>query len=414
MTTTMDRIAIVGGGLASLSAAERLRELGHHGQIVMVGQEPRAPYNRTPLSKQLLTGRYRPTDLRLTTYTDPRAEWRLGVSATALDVTNRQLSLSDGTELAYDGLVIATGVTPRTLPGTPHHSPRVLTLRTLDDARAIDRLWSAQGVRRVAVVGGGFIGCELAAAARARALDVSLVDVSPTLLGHSLGHTLGGLMTDVHRRAGVDVHLGTAVRDWVEHDKGIELHLNDGEQIRADAVVVGVGATPITSWLDGSGLDTSNGVLCTATGAVVDSLEQAHPEIVAAGDVARWPNLRFDEIPRRIEHWINAVEMGRHVAHTLLHPDDAQPFTPVPRFWSEQHGTRIQAAGMIALADSMTIVEGSVRARSLVATYTRATTIVGVVTLNAPRRLQHYTRLVGGPVDAIRATPTRRRRPVLA
>ncbi|MBC7630699.1 oxidoreductase C-terminal domain-containing protein, partial [Aeromicrobium sp.] len=167
--------------------------------------------------------------------------------------------------------------------------------------------------------------------------------------------------------------------------------------------VVGVGATPMTGWLGGSGLDISNGVLCTAAGAAVDSLQHVHSEIVAAGDIARWANLRFDGIPRRIEHWIHAVEMGPHVAHTLLRPEEAQPFTPIPRFWSEQHGTKIQAAGMPGPADTITVVEGSVGTRSLVAAYTRADTLVGVVTINAPKRLQHYTTLIAQPNQAVLA-----------
>ncbi|MFD8212218.1 NAD(P)/FAD-dependent oxidoreductase [Streptomyces sp. NPDC059697] len=400
-----NRIAVVGTGLAGLSAAERLRELGWHGEITMIGEEPHRPYNRTPLSKQLLTGERQPPDLGLTTYTELDASWRLGTRAAGLDVERRELLLPGGERLPFDGLVIASGVEPRHLPGAPLHSDRVWMLRTLADARAVDRAFA--GARHVAVIGGGFIGCEIACTARTRALDVTLIDISPTLLHRALGPALGAVVGGLHRENGVRLHLGVGVHGWSEDKRGVTVLLDDGEQVRADAAVVGVGTTPRTDWLRHTGLDVTDGILCAPTTHVMGSHGYAIDGIVAAGDVARWPNLRFDDAPRRVEHWINAVEMGRHAAEALLQgPQDAAPFMPVPRFWSHQHGVRIQSVGLPALGTDMTILDGDPATRRTVAGYTRpgpdgTPLLVGAVALDSPRTLLAYRDGIGHPLAAV-------------
>lgn len=393
-----EHVVVVGAGAAGHAAAERLREAGFAGRLTIVGDEPHRPYNRTPLSKQLLTGTYAPADLALPAWTDLDATWRLGVSAAALDTTARTLTLTGGEQLRYDGLVLAVGVDARVLPGTPLHSPHVHLLRTLGDAVDVDQsLGHTSG--RVVVVGGGFIGCEIASTCRARGLDVTVVDVSAVLLHRGLGEQLGEVVTDLHRHAGVELRLGVGVRGWDPHGNGVRVLLEDGHTLDADMAVVGVGTTARTGWLDGSGLDTTDGVLADAT-----CHARGADDVVVAGDVARWPNLLFDDTPRRVEHWINALEMGRHAADSLLAGRaGAQPFTPVPRFWSEQHGVKIQSVGLPTLPGSeLTVVAGSERSRRLVATATGpgpdGHRLFGAIALDSPRALLDYAPLVGRTV----------------
>jgi len=384
----MSNIVIVGAGLAALRAAERLRDLRYEGRITMVGDEPRCPYNRTPLSKALLTGHVAIEDLRLPVWSELDITWRLGARATLLDVDERLLCLPGGERLTYDGLILAGGVQARHLPGTPMHSPHVWMLRTLNDARQIDRLLERAG--HVAVIGGGFIGCELASTCRRRVLDVTIIDVSPHVLTRGLGAQLGAVVGDIHADHGVKLHLGVAVKSWEEHPDGVTVLLQNGERIDADVAVVGVGTVPDTDWLTASALDVSDGILCTATCHAVGARD-----IVACGDIARWPNLRFGMEPQRIEHWLNAIEMGQHAAESLLRgPDNALAFCPIPRFWSEQHDHRIQSVGRPELGDQLTITEGTLASRRFVATSTRDGVLVGAIGIDSPRRMIHFADLV--------------------
>lgn len=381
-------VVIVGGGVAALRAAERLRELGYAGKLTVVGDEPRRPYNRTPLSKQLLTGHLDVSDLRLPVWRGLEITWRLRARATALDVERRVVRLQGAEDVAYDGLILAGGVQPRHLRGTPMHSEHVWMLRTLDDARAIDDLLERAG--HVAVVGGGFIGCELASTCRERALDVTIIDVSPTVLTRGLGSQLGMLMSDIHADNGVKLHLGVAVSDWEERPDGVTVVLANGERIQADMAVVGIGTVPDTDWLASSPVDITDGVLCDAT-CHVAGVE----DVVACGDIARWPNLRWKREPHRIEHWLNAIEMGQHAAESLLlGRENARPFTPIPRFWSEQHGYRIQSVGRRDLGEHMVIAEGSTESRQFVATFERDGAIIGAIGMDSPRRMIHYAELI--------------------
>ncbi len=392
-----------GAGAAGNAAAERLREDGFTGQLHLVGAEVHRPYNRTPLSKQLLTGELTPADLDLPVFTDLAATWHLGVTATALNLDRHEVALSTGEQLGYDGLVLAVGVAPRVLPEAPLHTEHVHLLRTLDDAHAIERSLSGT-TGRVVIVSGGFIGCELASTARARGLDATIVDVSPALLRHGLGEVLGDVATALHAAAGVRLHLGVGVRSWETHDAGVRLLLDDGERIDADLAVVGVGTDPHVGWLDGSGLENTQGIAANATchalrtdGTVVDS-------VVVAGDAARWPNLRFDTTPPRVEHWINAIEMGQAAATNLLTgPDTATPFTPVPRFWSAQHDVHIQSAGMPALADTVTVIAGSLTSRRVLTAHTTtlpdgAHLLVGLIAFDHTQALLDATGLIGDTV----------------
>ncbi|WP_166788322.1 FAD-dependent oxidoreductase [Cryobacterium sp. MDB2-33-2] len=407
MSARTERIVVVGAGLAALSAAERLRERGFAGDIVVIGEETHRPYNRTPLSKGLLTGQVSTRELPLRSYTPLNVQWKLGDTVTGLDIARRVLRTEHASDIGYDGLIIATGVRARHLPGAPMDAPHVWTLRTLDDARAIDRAMT--NARRIAVVGGGFLGCEIASTARERGIAVTLIDRSPTVLHRSLGAPIGAAIGEIHRAAGVRLHLGVGVSGWTETRRGARLTLDDNEEVDADLVVIGVGTDPNTEWLRDSGLDITDGVLCDATGHAISRDGVRVEDIVAAGDVARWPNQRFDGLPRRVEHWINAVEMGQAAADSLLAGPAARPFCPTPRFWSHQHGARIQASGQPALGSSMTLLEGSFQDRRFIAGFTRpgdtGPLLVGVVAINMPRTLLRWHEKIGHPANDLPLHP---------
>lgn len=381
-------ITIVGASLAGIRAAETLRRDGFAGSIVLVGDEPHKPYDRPPLSKQFLSGAW--DESRVTLVADDALDaWdldlRLGVRAVSFDLASRRLGLDDGTSSTVDGLLIATGATPRTLPGTEGLAG-VFTLRTLDDAKVLRDAFDARP-RRVVVIGAGFIGAEVAATARGRDLDVTLVEALPVPLGRVLGTEMGQVMADVHREHGVDLRLGVGF-DGIDGSERVErVRLSDGEVIDADVVVVGVGVAPNTGWLEGSGLTIDNGVVCDAT-------TLAAPGVTAAGDVARWYNPRFDETAR-VEHWDHAIEMAAHAARRLLVDDAAAiSFEPVPFFWSDQYDRKIQLAGRARHDDTIQIVTGSLAERRFVAIYGRGDRIVAVLGMNRPRQVMQYRQLI--------------------
>lgn len=381
-------ITIVGASLAGLRAAESLRRQDFDGPITLIGDEPHAPYDRPPLSKQFLAGEWDTERLALTKpekLADLDLDFRLGTRATGFDLATRRLSLDHGEDLEVDGLLIATGARCRRLPGTDDLAG-VFVLRGLDDALALRAAIEA-GPTRVVVVGAGFIGAEVAATARGLGLEVSLIEALPQPLGRVLGAEMGTVCAAVHREHGVDLRVGVGV-EAIEGDGRVErVRLSDGTVIEADVVVVGIGVIPNTEWLEGSGLEIDNGVVC-------DETCLAAPGVTAAGDVARWPNRRFDEV-MRVEHWDNAVEQGGHAARRLLQNDDeAEPFTPVPWFWSDQYDRKIQLAGRIRADDEMQIVTGSIEERRFAALYGRAGRLVGVLGFNRPRHVMQYKTLI--------------------
>ena len=384
----LDRVVIVGASLAGLRAAEELRTLGHDGSITLVGDEAHRPYDRPPLSKQVLAGTKPPESTALGVVSgDVDAldlDWRLGQSATGLDLADSTVLLGGGERLPYDGLVIATGASPKRLPGTDHLDG-VRTLRTLDDCLAIRAELDA-GPRRVAVVGAGFIGAEVAATCRGRGIEVSLIEALPVPLERGLGPAMGSVVAEVHRDHGVDVRLGVGVVLIEGGDRVERIRLTDGAVLDVDLVVIGIGVAPNTGWLDGSGLTIDNGVLCDATCT-------AAPGVVAAGDVARWPNPRFDEV-MRVEHWDNAIAMGTHAAQSLLAGSRAEPFAPVPWFWSDQYDRKIQLAGRAAADDRVEVVSGSVEERRFVAFYGRQGRLVGILGMNQPAKVMRWRPLI--------------------
>ncbi|MGE4606940.1 MAG: FAD-dependent oxidoreductase [Myxococcota bacterium] len=386
-------IAIVGASLAGLRAAEALRREGFDGRLVLVGAEPHLPYDRPPLSKEVLSGARSPDDVGLTKpdrFDALELDLRLGCRATALDLDDRALCVESTRTGApevveFDGLVVATGASPRRLPGAKDLAG-IYTLRTLDDCIAIrDEL--AKGPR-VAVVGAGFIGAEVAATCRARGLSVSVIETLAVPLEVALGKRLGSMVADVHRDHGVDLRCGVRVSGFDGSERVESVRLEDGSRIDADLVVVGIGVTPETGWLKSSGLEIDDGVVCDATSAA------SAPDVVAAGDIARWYNRRFAET-MRVEHWTNAVEQAEAAAQRLLNgPDGAEPFAPVPFVWSNQYEMKIQCAGRPRADDALHIAHGSIEQRRFVALFGRAGRLTGAVAFNRVRALIGYRKLL--------------------
>ena len=373
-------VTIVGASLAGYWAAETLRRDGFEGRISLIGDEHHAPYDRPPLSKKYLAGDLDDDRLALTTaekLADLQLDLRLGCSATGLDVAGRTLEV-DGAAEPFDGLVIATGTRCRTLPGTAGLAG-VHTLRTRDDAAAIrDAL--AEGARRLMVVGAGFIGAEVASTAIGRGVEVTMVEALEAPFGRVLGVEMGAVMADVHRHHGVDLRTGVGVNEVLGDGRVAGVRLADGATLDVDLLLVGIGVVPNTEWLEGSGLTLDNGVVCDGTCL-------AAPGVVAAGDVARWPNPRYGEL-MRVEHWDNAVQQGVHAARRLLQSDEeATPFAPVPWFWSDQYDRKVQLAGRPHPDDEVRVVAGSTAEHRFAAFYGRDGRFTAALGMNRPRQV---------------------------
>jgi NADPH-dependent 2,4-dienoyl-CoA reductase/sulfur reductase-like enzyme len=384
----LQHIVVVGASLAGLRAAEALRDAGYDATLTLVGAERRMPYDRPPLSKQLLSGEWdaERTDLRdRASYEALDLDLRLGRTATALDLAARAVELDGGESVGFDGLIVATGAAPRVLPGTPALEG-IHTLRTLEDCLAIRRAFDEGG--RVAVVGAGFIGSEVAATARERGLDVTLIEAAPVPLVRAVGEEMGRVCAALHGDHGVDLRLGAGVEGFEGSGRVERVRLSDGTAVDADVVVVGVGVAPSTGWLESSGLALRDGVVCDATCAA------SAPGVYAAGDVARWRNPLFDD-EMRVEHWTNATEQGRAAALNLLAgPAEATPFAPVPYFWSDQYGVKIQFVGHIRPDDEVRVVHGSTDDRRFVALYRRGARLAGALGFDRPGLVMACRRLI--------------------
>jgi len=381
------RIAIVGASLAGLRAAETLRDRGFDGELALIGDEPHRPYDRPPLSKQVLQGAWEPeqTFFRKKDGYDALAlDMRLGVRAVSVDLRARRVALADGTFADYDRLIITTGARVRTLPAI---APRagLLALRGLDDAIVLRR--ALMDAPHVAIVGAGFIGLEVAASCRARGLPVTVIETLPVPLSPILGATFGDMVAAIHRDHGVDLRTGVVVTDILGESRVAGVTLSDGSRIDADVVVVGIGVTPNTEWLEHSGLTIDNGIVCNGSG-------EAAPDVYAAGDVARVANRWHGDSPR-IEHWTNAVEQAVHAAeNALAGPKASTSFSSVPYFWSDQYDRRIQFIGAARPHDEMVIVDGSLADRRLTALYRRGDRVVACLAVNQPRALIKYRKLL--------------------
>ncbi|MEV6648287.1 FAD-dependent oxidoreductase [Amycolatopsis sp. NPDC051371] len=373
----MKRIAVVGASLAGVRAAQELRAQGYDGGVVLIGEEQHLPYDRPPLSKAFLAGTASAASLELLDAGDLASlalDFRLGVRATSLDPSERRVWLSDGGSVHADGVVIATGGRARTLPGFES----AFVLRTLDDAVAL-RAALVPGVR-VAIVGAGFIGAEVASTCRSLGLDVVVLEALPAPLAPVLGPELAAVCARLHADHGTDLRCGVGVSGMSEAG----VHLADGSLVPADVVVTGVGMTPATDWLAGSGLTVSNGV-CVDAGLVTEL-----PQVVAVGDVARYGG-------RRHEHWTNASEQAPVAVANLLAGRTSRTYTPSGYVWSDQYSGTLQLAGHPRPDDSLSFVDGDPSSSSFVAVWQRDGSTVGVFALNNAKLFNRLRRPLRQP-----------------
>lgn len=374
----MQRIAIVGASIAGLRAAEAIRAAGWSGRLVVVGAEPHPPYSRPQVSKQLLLGVRSVADAHLPN-SELDADWVLGASAISCDLDAGMLSLSDGREIGFDGLVAATGVRPRTLSVQGGELAGVGYLRTAHDADALRSLLRPES--RLVILGAGFIGGEVASAARKLGCDVSLIDPAPAPLSALLGAPAAAQLAGLHRDNGVKLHMGRAAT-VVHGETGVRaVELDDGSVVPADAVLIAIGSVPNVEWLNSTGLDLSDGLLCDSHCFAIGSDDR----VVAAGDLARWPN-RADGPAGRIEHWSVAGQHGAAAGTALvLGRDRCAPFWPFPSVTSRQHGASLAILGRPTAADQVeTTVDSDGGKPRFVARYTDSSgQLVGAATLNA-------------------------------
>ncbi|GLY70785.1 NAD(P)/FAD-dependent oxidoreductase [Amycolatopsis taiwanensis] len=397
-------VAIVGASLAGVRAAASLRQLGFEGRLTLIDAEPGEPYDRPPLSKGFLAQTLDDTAVRLRDASKIDATWIRGRRAINASTAERTLDLDDDTTVGFDGLIIATGSRPRSdlqalVPGTGGPPAEVHVLRSLNDATRLRRALSRPGIR-VAVIGAGFIGTEIAATARRLGHAVSLIDQSPVPLRKAVGPTVGGYVAALHRDHGVDLHLGTQVRALdVRHNGRISgVVLDDDTVIPADLVVLGLGAIPNVEWLHHSGALLDDGVRTDAQLRVRDTSHQSIPGIVAAGDIARWPHPLFDDEPVRLEHWSNAADHAAIAARTVLADlvGEAAPevCASVPSFWSDQYDRKVMSVGLPHLGEDSAVLDGRIADDRFVVGFGRRGRLVGAVGVGSPRTLARYRRLI--------------------
>ena len=386
-------VVIAGASLAGMHAAHTLRNDGYEGRITVIDADANTPYDKPPLSKHVLAGTWDVDRITLPAAREELdLEYLLGRRAMGVDLADRFVRLDGGARVGYDGLVIATGASARWLPGAPMLEG-VHVLRTLDDCLALRDDLDDQP-ERVVVVGAGFIGAEVAATCRGRGLEVTLLEGLDVPLERALGREMGLVMAELHRYHDVDLRLGVGVDGLEGTDRVEGVRLSDGTVIPATVVVVGIGVTPNTGWLTGSGLNIDDGV-------VTDETLVAAPGVVAAGDIARWPSARYGGL-LRVEHWETAIQMGEAAAKRLLaehHGTEPEVFDPVPWFWSDQYDRKIQLAGRSGADDDVEVVIGSTEEHRFVALYGREGRVVGVLGMNRPRHVMQLRSLVEQPTS---------------
>jgi NADPH-dependent 2,4-dienoyl-CoA reductase/sulfur reductase-like enzyme len=383
----MNRIVVAGASLGGLRAAEALRLEGYTGELTIVGGEKHfPPYDRPPLSKEILKGHWEEDRARLKASADLGADLVLGQRIIQLHGAENEIELEDHSRIGFDGLIVATGASPRLLSTIDPTMPGVYVLRTYDEAVALREALSS-GTPRVSIIGAGWIGCEVAATCRGWGLEVTVIEYFPQPLERTLGRVMGAWAADVHRSHGVDLRTGVSVTGVSGGGRVERVNLDDGTSVAADIVVVAIGVAPETKWLEGNGLDLENGVLCDETLRAVGA-----DNIVAVGDVARWPNPMFDRV-MRVEHWSNAVEQAAIAAYTLLHTKaESKSYSAVPYVWSDQYDLKIQYVG--TAGEFHSILEGSTEAGKFVAGYETDGVLVGALCVNSPARMIRYKRFI--------------------
>jgi NADPH-dependent 2,4-dienoyl-CoA reductase/sulfur reductase-like enzyme len=368
-------VVIVGGGLAAVRTAEELRREEYSGPITIVSDESRLPYDRPPLTKDVLRGERDDTTLEPPEfYAGHDIDLRLDCGARGVDVTAQTVTLADGTVVRYDELVIATGLVPRRIPSFGDLDG-IRVVRSFEDSLLLRG--DAAAARRAVVIGAGFIGCEAAASLRKLGVAVVLVEPQPAPLAAVLGEQIGELVARLHRANGVDVRAGVGVAE-VRGDGRVEtVVLADGAELAADLVVLGVGSRPATGWLDGCGIDVDNGVLCDLTGRT------SVPNVWAVGDVAFWRGQGGHEV--RVEHWSNVVTQVRVMVPTMLGRESLHDVAVPPYFWSDQYDVKIQCLGEPKATDTVHLVEDD--GHKFLAYYERDGVLVGVVGAGRPGKV---------------------------
>jgi NADPH-dependent 2,4-dienoyl-CoA reductase/sulfur reductase-like enzyme len=388
------RIVIVGASLTGLRAAEALREEGFRGQLIIIGDEPDEPYDRPPLSKQVLKGWVPADHTKLPRLRQVDAEWRLGVPATALDRVNRLVRLADGSEVPGDRLLIATGVRARRWPNAQEAALEgVHTLRTSADGARLQEALAARP-RRVLIIGSGFIGSEVASVCRELGLEVTVTERGPSPLSGALGGVIGAIAAEMQRAAGVDLRTGVSVLalegDVAGHVR--RARLSDGSTLDVDLVVTSLGSIRNVEWLEGCGLAAGFwGVGCDAGCRAFDINGVITTNVFVAGDIARAPHVLYDYQFLAMEHWDNAVLGARVAAHNMVCDEvDRWAHLLIPQFWSGQFGVNIKSVGVPSFGDEIVFTLGSLKQRRFAATYGRRGRIVGAVTFNHGKWIEHY------------------------
>ena len=357
---------IVGGGLAAARTAEQLRRSEYAGAVTIVSDEGHLPYDRPPLSKEVLRAETDDVTLKPAEfYAENDITMLLGNGARSVDTAAKTLTLADGSVLPYDELVIATGLVPKRIASFPDLAG-IHVLRNVDESLALRK--EAGTARRAVIVGAGFIGCEVAASLRALGVDVVLVEPQPTPLASVLGETIGALVTRLHRAEGVDVRCGVGVSDVSGDGRVQKVTLGDGTELDADLVLVGIGSHPATGWLDGTGIEVDNGVVCDEVGRT------SAPHVWAIGDVASWRDIVGGQV--RVEHWSNVADQARALVPSML-GQDVPATVSVPYFWSDQYDVKIQCLGEPEATDTVHVVEDD--GRKFLAYYERDGAVVAVV-----------------------------------
>lgn len=368
-------IVIVGGGLAAVRTAEELRREEYAGPITIVSDEARPPYDRPPLTKDVLRGERDDSTLEPPEFYASRdIDLRLGCGARGVDTAAQTVALADGTVLAYDQLVIATGLVPRRIPSLGDVNG-IRVVRSFEDSLVLRG--DAAAARRAVVIGAGFIGCEAAASLRKLGVDVALVEPQPAPLAGVLGEQIGELVARLHRANGVDVRSGVGVAEVRGAGHVETVVLADGAELAADLVVLGVGSRPATEWLEGCGIELGNGVLCDLTGRT------SAPNVWAVGDVAFWRGRGGHEI--RVEHWSNVVTQVRVMVPAMLGRESLHDVAVPPYFWSDQYDVKIQCLGEPQATDTVHLVEDD--GHKFLAYYEREGVLVGVVGAGRPGKV---------------------------
>ena len=382
-------VVVVGASLGGLRTASALRRLGFVGRITLAGDEAHLPYDRPPLSKEVLTGEKQPDDAVFRTaefFEEQGIELRLGSPAVALDGDSRTITLATGERLDYEAAVIATGARPRRIPGM-ETVPGVNVMRTLDDSRAIRSAFDH--VRHLVVVGAGFIGSEVAASARSRGIDVTIIEVADQPLVMAVGAEVGERCAALHGAYGAELRCGVGVVGVDQVPGGLAVRLSDGSAVSCDVVVVGIGVIPNIEWLDGSGMETDRAVICDR------SMRTSLPDVYALGDLASWPNQRFGQ-RMRVEHWTNTVEQSTTVARNIINNfagDAPVAYSGIPYFWSDQYGHRLQLVGL-ASRDEVVFVHDAEDGPALMALYRRGDRLGGAFAIEMMGPLMKMRRLL--------------------